>query len=640
MRSFVKVSCLLLAFLFSWNLYAQERFSFAWLADLHIADGSASIHDLQDCIDDINANDSLRFVVLAGDITEFGSDREIRMAHTLLKGLNKPWYIVGGNHDSKWSESGCNTFAKTFGYEHFNFEVEGVRFIGTNSGPNMRMAPALLPRESMVWLDSIANAIPKEQPVVFINHYPMDTSMLNCFQVLDVLKKANTQLVLGGHWHNNVKLDYQGLPGILGRSTQATGKKGSGYNIVTIENGQLYARERIARLTRKDASGRRILEGERETETLDSWFNLTFTEAKPFVERAPETKPYEDKVKRFIPEYNDNHLYTNVQEIWTVQDNSDIGAGAITNGEVVLYTNTQGWVRCLNLSDGSLRWEVQTEGKVFSTPALFKNRVVVGSTDGRVYCYDLKSGKENWRFTCDKSVLATPVIHDNRVYIGASDGAFRALDLKTGKLQWTYPDIKGFIEAKAWVDEEQVVIGDWANTLYSFEPKTGKLQWTWKNKGSRMVSPAAVWPVKANGRIFFVTPERKTYAIDAKNGNTLWSSRGGRESIGLSPDQQQIYVKVMKDSVYAYSTTSLSPQRIWGENYHFGYEIAPTPITSDGNLIFIPTDKGEIIAAQALDGKEMWRYRLSFALVNYILPLPEQQLLITTMDGKISLMRY
>lgn len=640
MRSISKLSCLLFGLFISLNVHAQERFSFAWLADLHIADGAASIQDLQDCVNDINANDSLRFVVLAGDITEFGSDREIRLAHSILKQISKPWYIVGGNHDSKWSESGCNTFAKTFGYEHFNFEVEGIRFIGTNSGPNMRMAPALLPRESMVWLDSIANAIPKEQPVIFVNHYPMDTSMLNCFQVLDVLKKVNTQLVIGGHWHNNVILDYQGLPGILGRSTQATGKKGSGYNIVTIENGKLSVSERIARLTSLDAGGRRITTGPAETACFEPWFQLQFTDAKPFVERAPETQPLSDKIKRFIPEYNENHRYPEVQEIWTIQDNSDIGAGAITNGDAVIYTNTQGWIRCLNLSDGALRWEVQTQGKVFSTPALFKNRIVVGSTDGRVYCYDLKTGKENWRFTCDKSVLSTPVIHNNRVYFGASDGAFRALDLKTGHLVWIYPDIKGFIEAKAWVDEEQVVIGDWANTLYSLDPETGKLQWTWKNKGSRMVSPASVWPVKANGHIFFVTPERKTYAIDAKNGNNLWSSKGGRESIGLSPDQQQVYVKVMKDSVYAYSTTALTAQRIWGENYSFGYEIAPTPITSDGTLIFIPTDKGEIIAAQASDGKEIWRYRLSFALVNYILPLPERQLLITTMDGKVSRMRY
>lgn len=627
MRRTFLIATLLCGLFLSTLTYSQERFSFAWLADTHIAEGAKSQADLQACIQDINANDSIRFVVLAGDITEFGSDREIRLAHSIINRLNKPWYIVAGNHDAKWSESGCNTFAKTFGYEHFNFEVEGIRFIGTNSGPNMRMAPALLPRESMVWLDSIATTIDKQQPVIFINHYPMDTSMLNCFQVLDVLKKTNAQLVLGGHWHNNVKLDYQGLPGILGRSTQASGKKGSGYNIVTVDNGTLYVRERIA-------------EGETGAETFEPWFHLNFTEAKPFVERAPELQPLPDKIKRFIPEYNDNEKYPNVKEVWTLQDNSDIGAAAITDGKVVVYTNTQGWVRCLNLSDGTLLWEVKTDGKIFSTPALAKNKVVVGSTDGHLYCYQLKNGRELWRFTCDKSILGSPVIHEGLVYFGASDGCFRALSLKNGKLTWNYPDIKGFIEARPWVDNEQVIIGDWANTLYSLDPQTGQLQWTWKNKGSRMVSPAAVWPVKANGRIFFVTPERKTYAIDAKNGNHLWSSKGGRESIGLSPDQQQAYVKVMKDSVYAYSTTSAVPQRIWGENYHFGYEIAPTPITSDGTLIFIPTDKGEIIAAQAVDGKEAWRYRLSFALINYILPLPERQLLITTMDGKVTLMRY
>jgi hypothetical protein len=33
-------------------------------------------------------------VILAGDITEFGSDEEIYLAHSLLDSLKKPWYIL------------------------------------------------------------------------------------------------------------------------------------------------------------------------------------------------------------------------------------------------------------------------------------------------------------------------------------------------------------------------------------------------------------------------------------------------------------------------------------------------------------------------------------------------------------------
>src|SRR3989339_2038724 len=142
---------------------------FAYLADLHISDVATNVEDLEISVKDINSLKGIDFVILAGDITEFGSDEEILLAKSIVDKLTIPYYIVAGNHDSKWSESGCNTFSKVFGYEHFNFNFNGIQFIGTNSGPNMRMAPALVPRESIVWLDSITKALPKDKPVIFIN---------------------------------------------------------------------------------------------------------------------------------------------------------------------------------------------------------------------------------------------------------------------------------------------------------------------------------------------------------------------------------------------------------------------------------------------------------------------------------------
>ena len=80
--------------------------------------------------------------------------------------LDIPYWVVSGNHDAKWSESGCNTFVRVFGYEQFEFEAGGYRFMGCNSGPDMRMTGALVPRSSMNWLKS------KEpgKPLIFLNH--------------------------------------------------------------------------------------------------------------------------------------------------------------------------------------------------------------------------------------------------------------------------------------------------------------------------------------------------------------------------------------------------------------------------------------------------------------------------------------
>jgi len=664
----------------------SEEVKFAYLTDLHISVGTTNVDDLENSVKDINALGDIDFVILGGDITEFGSDTEILLAKSVLDKLTCPYYILAGNHDSKWSESGCNTFAKVFGYESFDFEAGGVRFIGCNSGPNMRMAPALVPRESMVWLDSLTKAIPRGTPVIFVNHYPLTDEMLNYKDVLTYLSRTNIQLALCGHGHNNHKMSYT-VPALaisahsgsalsapvfdesqnasssqtpfeiraaMGRSNLRAGRAGSGYNIITIADGKITMAERMNGTTLSpwntyNIIGQQQVEGSVATATASVSASATSSSAK-------------------------------LKPLWIIQDNTDIGAGATYSGGVVYYANTAGVVKAVDAKNGNLIWSYKTGGKIFSTPVISNGRLVIGCTDGYIYCLDAKGekvvniyknqklsektlsgdhvttsknagaisqnsrtityrGKLLWKVKAEKSVLPAPSIYKGIVYIGASDGVFRALRLKDGSEVWRYSGIKGFVEAKAYVDDEGVYVGDWKNTFYAFHPKTGALLWTWTNKKlNRMLSPAAVWPVKSHGKVFIVTPERVVYALNAADGKELWSANGGREAIGLSSDGKAIYIKTMQDSVFAWSAVSGVAKRVWSSFAGYGYEIAPSPITTQDGLLFIPTDKGNIFALRESDGKVVWSYNFSIALINYIQPLGRHRLLVSSMDGKVGIL--
>ncbi len=596
----------------------EDKVVFAYMADLHIAVDAPSVAGAEKCVADINSRDDIQFVIIAGDVTEFGTDREIAEARKIFDALEKPYYILAGNHDAKWSESGCNTFLKVFGYEHFAFEAGGIRFIGCNSGPNMRMAPALLPRESMLWLESLVEEADPEQPVIFINHYPMDDSMLNYFQVIDLLKKTNVQLIMCGHGHNDRVMDFEGIPGVMGRSALENGKDGPGYNIVTIDGGKIEFREKIAGGALKQP-----------------WYTVRMSRGKAF----------DDATEYPRPDFSVNDMYPQVKAVWSVQDRSDIGSGAVMSGKYVVYANTSGEVRALNSADGSLIWEYETDGKIFSTPAIASGKVIIGSTDNNVYCFELATGKLLWKYMCDKSVLASPSVYSGKVYIGASDNRFRCLDLRSGRLLWTFDKVEGFVESKPYVDASQVVFGDWANKLYSLDPSSGKLQWTWTNKKGRGYSAAAVWPVKSDDRIYIVTPERVSYCLRSNTGYQIWKKKGGRESIGLSPDKSLVFVKTMQDTVLAFSAADDRGSLKWASNAGFGYEISPTPITSVSTgkgrgIVFVPTDKGNIIALDMATGNVLWRHKVSYALINYIQPVGKNRILVSTMDGMVTLLEY
>jgi predicted MPP superfamily phosphohydrolase len=224
----------------------QRTFTFAHVSDTHIGGAVTAADDLRSTVKDINANDSLKFVIITGDITEFGADEELRLAKSILDSLNKPWYIIPGNHDGNWSESGANSFRTVFGAETTTFQYGGYLFAGTACGPNMRMGPGQVPREDIVWLDSVLQHMAKpDMPVIYLNHYPQDSAQNNWYVAMDMLKKKNLQLVLCGHGHNNHLLNFEGVPGIMGRSNLRARDSIGGYNIVTIKNDTVLYRQKM-----------------------------------------------------------------------------------------------------------------------------------------------------------------------------------------------------------------------------------------------------------------------------------------------------------------------------------------------------------------------------------------------------------
>ena len=100
--------------------FAQSSFKFAHVSDTHIGSHNSE-EDLSRTVHNINSDSSLKFVIISGDITDFGTDSAFHLAKNILDSLNKPWYIIPGNHDTNWSESGTNSFKKIFGSETFNF---------------------------------------------------------------------------------------------------------------------------------------------------------------------------------------------------------------------------------------------------------------------------------------------------------------------------------------------------------------------------------------------------------------------------------------------------------------------------------------------------------------------------------------
>jgi outer membrane protein assembly factor BamB len=159
-----------------------------------------------------------------------------------------------------------------------------------------------------------------------------------------------------------------------------------------------------------------------------------------------------------------------------------------------------------------------------------------------------------------------------------------------------------------------------------------------------MFSPAACFPVATHNRIFIVAPDRYMTAFDATKGSVLWRKQMPdlrvRESMGLSKDSSLVFVKTMEGNVYGISTSADTMQLVWKSEVSLGYEICPTAIVEKNNIVFVPTQSGIVIALDRASGKILWKHKTSNGLVTNLLPLENNEVLVTTMDGKISLLKY
>jgi outer membrane protein assembly factor BamB/predicted phosphodiesterase len=592
-----------------------SSFRFAWLSDTHVGSPTGE-EDLRMAVRDINSITGLSFVVHSGDVTEYGSLEQFRLAKEILDGIKIPCHIVAGNHDCKWSESGATDFPRIWNEDHFVFEHEGFYFIAMHEGPIMKMGDGHWSPQDVRWLEETLKGLhDKNQPIVFITHYPIDDGIANWYVVLDLLKKYNTQVALCGHVHRNGTATFEGLPGVTGRSNlRVANAPAGGYTIVDVKDSHTMTfSERISGI-----------------ETHTPWHSVVL-EKHDF---AADTNTYPR------PDFSVNNRSPGVKERWHYDTGYTIAATPALWNDVAIIGDASGTVYALAVKTGKLVWKFKTQGPVYSTPAVAGGTVVLASTDGTIYALKTANGTEVWRYKTSRPIVASPVIADGTVYIGSSEGKFRALELLSGKLQWQFEGLSGFVETRPLSYDGKVIFGSWDQHLYALDARTGKLAWKWKgDKPGTMLSPAACWPIATGGKVFIVAPDRKMTALDAKTGEQVWRTGAYmvRESIGLSEDQSRFYVRAMQDFIYAFSTAASHPEKLWELNGGFGYDINSAMLVEKDGGVFYGTKNGVLLALAPKTGAIKWQHKMGVGVMNTVLPLNSKQVVATDFDGRIAL---
>ncbi len=557
----------------------------AILSDVHVTPGNANEGKLRDAVAEINETD-VDAVMLTGDLSNEGSDEQLRNIKVILDGITHPFYIIPGNHENNWSQSACKTFNDLWGSDRFVFTVDNLVVVGMNCGPFMKMGDGHIKQEDLLWLDSTLNVMVKPgMRVLSVNHYPILDDLDNYRAYVDILKKYPVITHQCGHYHSWRLYETDGINGVMVRALDMGGGN-YGYTLMNID--------------------------------LDRQWIYIYNKV---IGKDPEQMyAYHINTEYYTPQLTVEQ-YTVPQGFdieCVVADNASIFTRVGIDKKNLYFGNSLGYCKAVDKKTGKQRWQYKTEAMLFSRPAVGDKYVVLPTSDKRLIWIDKQRGKAKWQYAADGPYVADGIVKDGILYQGGFK-TFQAWDVKRHRLLWQYDDINNYCQAEPVIDGNDVIFGAWDTYLRSLDHRTGVLQWQWNNgRNVNLYSPGNVVPVVTPERVVIVAPDRFTTALERKNGTELWREKNEnkvRESLGHSADGEIAYAKTMDGELVAMSTVN-QYKMLWKVDLGFGYEHAPCIVLEHNGYIYCGSRRGMLAVVNAGTHQLEFTYRLGSSEVN------------------------
>lgn len=592
-----------------------QTYKFAWITDTHIGYPEAN-SELDTVVSVINSMNEIKFVLATGDITEKGRNSELTTAKEILEKLRVPYYIIPGNHDTKWSESGCTKFAGLWGDDKFKFEFAGDVFIGLNSGIPWRGGGGHIKPEDLLWLEDEISKIDTLKEVYLAVHHPLDADVDNWFEVTNILRGHKIKAVLHGHGHSNKLNSFNGIPAAMSRSTLSKNQKSWGFTLVENSEEKLKFYE---------------VDSEREP---GFWGEIdkTITHSIPQIDSS-----------LFI------NYSTNFQ--WQYDLESTLSTIPLIWEEKIYTADINGNITCYDTS-GIILWDYTAFGNMYSKPAAMDGYLVLATIQGDLITLNAYTGEQLQTIGFDDTITSQLIMIDYKgesslmfpksteskaaVVFGTANGKMYCYDVETLQEYWSNDKANGMIETEPLYINNKIIYGSWDTNLYCIDARTGLLIWKWSESDIFYYAPAACKPVTDGKKVYIATPEKFVYAIDLNLGTTSWKKNNFNawESIGISADRKLLFIKSFENHFHVVST--ITTNWVKDLNLKFGVDTMPvTPIEWNKNILF-GTKNGDVY----LIGKNYSAKKLFFmgtSRVHTIQHVKGNQFLASNMDGKLVL---
>lgn len=267
------------------------------------------------------------------------------------------------------------------------------------------------------------------------------------------------------------------------------------------------------------------------------------------------------------------------QTLWKTMAKLPFHTAPTVSGGRVIVTSINDDIETFDVATGAPGWTYQAliePATILSatSPAVVDGTVIASFSSGELTAVQAANGNQIWSGSLTRisrtsalseirDIAGRPIVSKGVVYAGSHSGVAAAIDLRTGEPKWQLPIVT---MAPAWVSGDVVYFVSKAGEVICVARETGKVYWIRDlNEGKkqvretkflgRQVRDRAYWSgvVMANSRLVTVSSDGRAASIDPVTGAV------------------QGYLKL-------------------------GKSVAVVQPIAAGGMIYVVTDKGELIA--------------------------------------------
>ncbi len=242
-------------------------------------------------------------------------------------------------------------------------------------------------------------------------------------------------------------------------------------------------------------------------------------------------------------------------------------------------------------------------------PVVYKDLVIQGNGIDGISAYHRKTGHLKWRLLIDGGVEAEAELAQDRLYVGGKDGQFYCLQPSDGRVLWTFP-LPGEAIGAPYVSQNRVFFISGNDSTYALDAFSGKLVWVYSRRATLTQSVRGASRPALKGLVLYVgSADGFLVALDSKTGSFLWEKQLNRNKRFFDVDGTVVFdgasllVSAYDDGLY----------RIKADGGEIEWRVEEggfLPVTIHENWILHPTSGGKLLALDRLSGKRVWEYDL------------------------------